>query len=798
MDSDVTDACVKIGNGSGFFAAERYIVTCRHVLGERRTGDRVEYSFRGRSYPARVADIVAEPEADLALLEALQLPERHTHLKLDRVYVSEAYARLYGHPLGEPQQNNTALRIGAENEAGKISLSDAGDAGSGYSGGPICISEGDSGIAVGVYCSFREIDPDGHGAGASYMIPAREVLERWKDSYPLEELCYTVAPSSRGNPFVYNSLQTSFKDPHFYLKQLQNFVQQRERVRWWTVEGEGGSGKSRLAYELGHSLTSEWHCVLLNKAPQFRWEQLEREYHGAHRNLLLLADYAHTGVGELGAWIDHVDSQGKEVYRHKLRVLLLQRPARGGGGRQGPLLRSDANLSECRYADRNLVLEPMERLDLIGIMRSYAEKQGKKPDEKTLGELYTVLGQVDKSLKRPLFAMFITDAMLQNDDPLSWDRQAALRHFCNRELADLNKTAAGGALGDAAEAMWALATVSGGYTFPQEGLPHFVSGLYRVSALDLGRVFTEARLAEEGPEGWALQPMSPDILGEYFVLRYLEENRSRLRELLGSAAAQNESGTLDFLTRAFADHPTEPALAKACCAAGLPFLAAVSEGLASRLSKQCRDRKLREAGELLDRFHALYTEFDRSLALALPYARGLVTYLKYQADREQAFRSLERLRELYRDSGKRVQIAVPFAQGLVSYLFRQSEPEEISRAHEELCTLYRDSERDREIGALYAQGLANAFKLPLGPEMVQRSLGELRRICAEQEYEAGVAAPYAEVLGIHLFRYAGDRAAAEADLKELRRLAGLPQSGPALREYYEKGLVRFRAKFGAP
>ena len=124
----MTDACVKIKNGSGFFAAENYIVTCRHVIAGHRAGDRLEYFFLGQSYPARVAAVVAEPGPDLALLEALRLPERHKILRLDRVAVSGSRARLYGHPHGEAEQDNTALLIGEENEAGKITLSEANNA----------------------------------------------------------------------------------------------------------------------------------------------------------------------------------------------------------------------------------------------------------------------------------------------------------------------------------------------------------------------------------------------------------------------------------------------------------------------------------------------------------------------------------------------------------------------------------------------------------------------------------------------------------------------------------------------
>ena len=829
----MTDACVKIKNGSGFFAAENYIVTCRHVVAGHRAGDRLEYSFLGQSYPARVAAVVAEPGPDLALLEALRLPERHKILRLDRVAVSGSRARLYGHPHGEAEQDNTALLIGEENEAGKITLSEANNASEGCSGGPVCFPDDGSGVAVGVFCAYRDLDRDGRGASAAYMISAREVLRYFKDKavsgykedYPLEELCYTVSPS-RGNPFVYDSLQTRFEDPRFYLPRLQKFVKREDLVRWWAIEGEGGSGKSRLAYELGHSLSSEWRCVLLNKAPQFSWAELMREYREAHRNVLFLADYAHTGVGDLGVWIDHIEKQGRAVYPHRLRILLLQRPGRSGSAWGGPLLSRDRNLLRCRH-DRNLVLEPMDRSSLVSLMCSYAEKRGVVLDSQTSDELYAALEKVDESLKRPLFAMFITDAMLQQADPLSWDREAALRYFCNRELSALNTAAGRGEVSAAAEAMWALATVSGGCGFPPEALPRFAAGVYRVSPFDAGRALTQAGLAEESPEGWTLRPMKPDILGEYFVLRYLEENLSAVRELLAAADAQAPSDTLDFLTRAFADHDAAPELVRACCGVSEPLTLAVAEGLARRpdpellqalyeeqktalwrdqylkgltnsLVRHCRDGRREEVGAALDRFHAFYTEAEKILPVAVPYARAIMTSLKLQTGRGEALRSLDRLRELYADSQMHSGIGVLYAQGLVNYLFRQADPEAVRMALERLAALYEGSRKDLEIAVLFAQGLVNSLKLPLDPAAVRRALERLESLCADHDTSERVAAPYAEGLSQHLFKYAKDRAEAEADLALIRSLAGRYPDSEALSQCCENSAIRFLAKFKPP
>ena len=300
------EACVKIREGSGFFTAEHYIVTCAHVLQGNNTklGDTICYYWKGKEYKADI-DAISK-EKDLALLYAEDPPGDCESLKLDRIANPGTEARLYGYPTGKQTQKNTLVLIGEEDSDGRICLDKANNAKQGYSGGPV-ISVSNNAV-VGIFNYISNPDKSFRGLAASGMISAEAEFELWPEK--LNEVRYTVSPDKR-NPFVYNSLKTQYTDPNKNVKLLRKFVNSEHQICWWSVVGEGGSGKSRLAYELAHSLPSTWRCYLLSPN-QLTIEKLDALCASAGRNVLYIANYAYTNTGELGNWLDGVVMSARE------------------------------------------------------------------------------------------------------------------------------------------------------------------------------------------------------------------------------------------------------------------------------------------------------------------------------------------------------------------------------------------------------------------------------------------------------------------------------------------------------
>lgn len=765
------DACVKILDGSGFFAAEHFILTCSHVLKDENTkiGNTIKYFWNGVEHKAVVDEICKEK--DLALLYTETPPDGYAYLRLDRLAIAGTEARLYGYPNENKAQKNTCVRIGAEDGAGMICLDSANNVTQGYSGGPL-ISTTEDGVAVGICAYIHRPDRNLRGIDAAGMIPAGTALELWGKK--LEELRYIVAPDKR-NPFVYNSLKTDFSDPGNKLGQLQDFISCGRSICWWSVVGEGGSGKSRLAYELAHSLTSIWRCHLLSP-DQLTVEKLDRLCASPGRRHLLIANYAYTNTGGLGDWLDSVIAAAQENRSSRyIRVLLLQR--KGKDDPYAPwresLLCGHRTLEEYRYRDKDLAIERPGKRQLTDIMRSYAASRSREVDKNTCNSLYRALETVDASFTRPLFAMFITDAFLDGNDPFVWDAEAALNHFCWKEQAILDR-AVGSRMAYAAKALWVLATISHGYSLSPHSLPNVaLRGRNSVSPSTLGCALADAGFAKEEEDSWIIDPMTPDLLGEYFVLKHFEDNRDRISGILSTALTESPLAVSDFLTRLFTDYPVDIEITKACCqgdrrlalavSCGLVrypdpdalktlyetyqtdfWLAQYAKGLFNLFNHQVHTK---DAMETLERIRVLYEEKSKNTDVVTQYANALFNHFNRQTVPECADEVLKQLRMVYEKSEDIAKaVVVPYMKGIVNFIDKGYLPERADDAFEELCRVYKENQTNSEVVAWYAKGIFCSFNKQAEPERALETLELLHLLYKDHRENTETAVRYAWAL----------------------------------------------------
>ena len=322
-----------------------------------------------------------------------------------------------------------------------------------------------------------------------------------------------------------DELKTAFQDPEGNLYKLQNFLEDSRPILWWAVTGPGGSGKSRLCYELARSLNSSWRCKLL-LVGELEKKNLQALYEDAGRDFLLLADYAYANTYELGEWMYERAHAVDVMDKPRIRVLLLQRETgKEYFGWLESLLRGHGNLIKLRYQpDLKLIAPGPEGTEAL--MRSYAENEGgRQIDAKAL---YTVLKKVDPGLTRPLFAMFITDAAINGDNPYRWEPEDALRHFTQREMDVVEREMIVSEHIRATKLLLTLATIVNGFSFDAELLDSsplreiwelrdltdkvgFVNKLYNAGLVD--RMYGK----------YIMKPLKPDLLGEYYVLNSFRE-----------------------------------------------------------------------------------------------------------------------------------------------------------------------------------------------------------------------------------------------------------------------------------
>ena len=798
--------------GTGFFASPEYIVTCKHVIENCSAGDIVSIKFDDddERYNAEVFRI--HETADLALLKSSVSVENYYFL--DRVAVPETKAELTGYPHDCKEADTTDVEIVKLIGRNKIRLKDANDATVGYSGGPLCPEKDESSV-IGVYSGFNDEDKYGRRVNTGYAVPASVILDAWGE-YVCEKRYQPQRKNlHKENDFVYQALKTDFTGRDAEIELLNRFVQHDNNspLLWQAVVAEGGSGKSRLAYEFAHSLDSTWHCELVTQA-DLTVSKLNRIYEEAGRNLLLIADYAYTDTNELGDWIENILADTPE---HDIRILMLQRQGNDPNNKSKwleSLEKKLGNVNDYMFAPE-IRINRLSKDDIYIVMESYAQSKGKTLDGKECGALYEALERVDPELLRPLFAMFITDAYLEDSErPLNWKREEALEHFCERERVAINKAVSEDCQ-DAAQLLTVLATITGGYSFKKGELPDF--DVFEATE-NIGYKLQKAGIAVKADKEYTVDAITPDILGEYFVKMYLETHFNDISDILDAARNNNDSVTSEFLTRLFTDHEADIDFVEKCCNNSKNSFC-VSWGLILRTNvdklasmyDRCKGSddesfwcaqyakglfnrfrypiKVNEVKKTIKKLRELHEENSGNTDVTATYARGLCISSWYLTEPEEPKNIRETLRELHEENKENAKVTEAYAANLLEHFLNLTDVKEAKKALETLRELYETNRKNAKVAAWYAMGLYNHFCDLICTEEEKKVLEKLKELYEENKENANVAVQYAKGLYKH-FHYRTDAKEAKGILAELKSLHETANNDEVTVEY-AKGLVGY-------
>ena len=214
------------------------------------------------------------------------------------------------------------------------------------------------------------------------------------------------SPSSR---FHYKSGAVSFHGRRKELEQLREFCgQEHVAFRWWAVTGAGGAGKSRLVYEFGREMEgSGWNVLWLNSTHMDHLDTLP-----IPTKTLVVVDYAQAYLGPLGHWMEQLAQRDHLV---PVRLLLLERDGESlDESSWGIALKSHVyrakSIRESCWKEAFLHIIPLQDEELLCIMTDFAAAVGKNLPEGKAQELLGTLKTTDPELRRPLYAMFLTDA----------------------------------------------------------------------------------------------------------------------------------------------------------------------------------------------------------------------------------------------------------------------------------------------------------------------------------------------------------------------------------------------------
>lgn len=201
------------------------------------------------------------------------------------------------------------------------------------------------------------------------------------------------------------------------LEKLWGFIDKDAAFSWWSVTGQAGSGKSRLAYEFIRQLPSSWFGFFLHD----RIHQSDIDSFIPFCNTVVIIDYVSGRERQIAESIIGL----KRVFSttsFKLRVLLLERiDDKGADSWYSNLLghcgRIEANtLKTTEYEDHFLYLDELEKKDIIALISYVCDQHGLVDDLRRDEELYEIYSQKFERLKfRPLYVQLFVEAWINND-----------------------------------------------------------------------------------------------------------------------------------------------------------------------------------------------------------------------------------------------------------------------------------------------------------------------------------------------------------------------------------------------
>ena len=378
------------------------------------------------------------------------------------------------------------------------------------------------------------------------IILERLLEETDPDAYQRLPLHVSALPTvDKTKIFHFQERMSGFTGRDEELKELISFVtKDKIDFRWWALTGPGGSGKSRLSQELAIEIQQRfgWDC---HRLTQEDYRTLPDSLKNWTRPTLLIADYVQGHARALGeAMEDLLDSPRSS----QLRLLLVERSGKSSNYASIELnwveqlyenVHNRIGLKNSCWKENFMQLDPLNDEELLKVMRSFAENLKRAglsdreiPNDIDLKRLLGILYDIDPKLRRPLYGLILTFAMMDGREPTEFGREQVLDYIVDREgilleerireVTAENRTNC--KLYKACLDIRNLATALLGTVRTSELKiisPHY----YRIlsEAAEKYNYEDEVSLLKRLGlmEGDSLRPLEPDLIGEYCVLRKL-------------------------------------------------------------------------------------------------------------------------------------------------------------------------------------------------------------------------------------------------------------------------------------
>lgn len=335
------------------------------------------------------------------------------------------------------------------------------------------------------------------------------------------------------HPFQYNSCTTKLVGRDKEWEQLEKFIlpDKNCNIKWFAIIGPGGSGKSRLAFEFACGLDVEkWSFSIFSRDLPLTIEQLQRISDCSDKNLFLIIDKEASDMEPLARWMSH---EYAVKSNRQYRILICQRmPAYENSSKFSNWYGSIVEYNECiqdlLYESESgglMTVNVLNDTALADIARSYISTMYENVIISTAKISLVVerLHTIDSELCRPLYLIFLADAMangniedIHNEDNLLNYAFLRERNYLRNKIqeafgCDYKHNSM---LYDSIELSYAHAII--------ETLP---TRAYKITdASEYCNLSTEKYIALCDNFGITVNgniiPLEPDLLAEYYVMRY--------------------------------------------------------------------------------------------------------------------------------------------------------------------------------------------------------------------------------------------------------------------------------------
>ena len=382
--------------------------------------------------------------------------------------------------------------------------------------------------------------------------------------------------------FTAEAKNTDYVDHNYYLTDTSGFFDRSiYAFKWCIISSVAGMGKTRLVNEL------------TEKQKENFWESLavlETDYEDLIAgirskctkagNYIFVADDAQLHLSALGTLIEFFEEHYQEFKEKKtfIRLILLIRIADYDkdyyeNGMFGQLLKGAGKIGSkglTNHKHKDIILEPYDYDSLSEIGKNYIANQEMKEVEGGINLAWTTLTSgksrkgIDPVFRRPLFFLFILDAIQDGRNPSEWDREEALDYVCDREAGFIesrlnNKlgTNRSDNIRREVECVICGATIVNGLSIDDFANRFHVLWDNFCKDIAFGRFKAPELLIKiyvASKDGY-LHPRTPDLIGEYTALKnvVLNPDEEKIRWIL-QAANSDIDQFLAFLVRIYQDY----------------------------------------------------------------------------------------------------------------------------------------------------------------------------------------------------------------------------------------------------